>query len=145
MAWTFEHSVECRAGREAAWQFWTAVENWAAVDSAVESVTINGPFAVGTTGTTVSPGFGAVEWRIVEVWDGARAVIEVPAPGAALRFTWRFEDAPGGGTRITQQATLVGEQADHYAAMLGPQYEQGAPQGMRKLAGAIDRAAAGGE
>lgn len=38
MTYTFTHSVECAAGREFAWAFWSEVGNWAAVDPAVESV-----------------------------------------------------------------------------------------------------------
>jgi hypothetical protein len=47
MAYTFTHSVECPVEREFAWGFWAEFENWTAVDPAMESVRLDGPFAAG--------------------------------------------------------------------------------------------------
>src|SRR5215472_10716555 len=105
-AWTFEHSVDCGADAQFAWNFRTDVSNWA-LDADVESVGIEGPFAAGAQGVTISKSSGRIEWRIAEVQAG-RAVIEFPLPGAVGRFTWTFEDT-NAGSRITQRCTLQGE------------------------------------
>lgn len=139
--WKFEHSVECRVNRDSAWKFWTNVDNWPVVDPSVESVKINGSFVAGTQGTTKPRDHDTVEWRLTEVEPPRRAHIEIPAPGATLICAWMFEDAPNGGTRITQQARLEGEQAEHYAGTVGPELEAGIPQAMRRLAEAMDRVA----
>jgi hypothetical protein len=47
---TFEHAVECEAGQDAAWRFWTDVNNWAIVDPAVEWAKLDGPFMAGARG-----------------------------------------------------------------------------------------------
>ena len=83
-----------------------------------------------------------VEWRLVEIEDRTRAVIEIPVPGAVVKFLWRSEDSPARGTRITQQVWVEGERADDYVGQVAPEMEKGIPQGMQKLAKAIARAAA---
>ena len=139
--WNFEHSVECQASRDFAWRFWTNIDNWAVVDPAVESAALDGPFAAGTKGTTITRDSPPVEWQIIEVHEGSSARIEIPAPGAVVKCFWKFEESASGGTRITQRMSLEGEKADDYVATLAPAMENGIPQGMQKLANAVNRAA----
>ena len=139
-AWEFEHTVECQASRDFAWAFWTNVANWEVVDPAVEAVELDGQFAAGAKGVTKPRGSDPVEWRVMEVEDRRRALIEMPAPGAVLRCLLMFEDSPNGGTRITQRMSLGGERAEDYA-WIGAEMEKGMPEGMRRLAEAIDKAA----
>ena len=51
--WSYEHSVECPVRAEFAWRFWTDVRNWA-MDADVESVKLDGPFASGSRGATIT-------------------------------------------------------------------------------------------
>jgi hypothetical protein len=138
MKYEIEHAVECPVPRDFAWRFWTRVENWAAVDPSVEAVTLDGPFAAGTRGATKPRGLPPTEWRLAEVEEGRRAVIEVALPGAAFSFEWSFEGAAGGATRMTQRVTLEGERAADYAGAM-PEFEAGMPAGMRSLAAAMER------
>lgn len=142
MSYEFEHTVACPVGRDFAWQFWSNVENWAAVDPAVESVKLHGPFAAGTKGTTKPRGSASTEWELIEVQDNKSAMIGLSVPGAVLRFLWIFEDAAGGGTQITQRVTLEGERADDYVAEMNG-LERGIPEGMRSLVQAMVRATQG--
>jgi len=137
-AWLFEHSIVCGVKLDFAWRYWTDVRNWA-LDTDVESVEIDGPFAAGARGFTNSKSSGRVEWRIAEARIG-RAVIEFPLPGAIGRFVWIFEDI-GGGVRMTQRCTLAGDQAGIFAKTVGPGLEAGIPAGMRKLCEAMEHAA----
>ena len=137
-AWAFKHSADCEINVEFAWDFWTNVKNWI-LDSDVESVEIDGPFAAGTRGFTNSKSSGHIEWRIVEVGDG-RAVIEFPLSGAVGRCVWTFESTAG-GTKITQCCTLQGEQADAYAKAVAAGLEAGIPAGMKKLCRTMEDAA----
>ena len=137
MAYEFEHSVECRAARESAWGFWSDVGNWAAVDPAVESVTIDGAFAAGARGETRARGQAPAAWLLKEVEDGRGATFEKELPGAVLKFAWTFEESAAGGTRMTQRVTLEGERAGEYVEGMR-MLEEGVPVGMRKLAEAIE-------
>jgi hypothetical protein len=139
--WEFEHSVTCQLRRDFAWQFWADFANWPAIDPSVEAVTLDGPFAAGTKGTTKTRDRGPIEWHLLEVSEGESATIEIPAPGAALRCFWKFEDLANGETRITQQVNLVGEKAGEYATTIGQQLEQSIPQAMRNLLEAMHKAA----
>lgn len=139
--WSFTHYVECPASREFAWRFWSDVRNWVAVDPALESAELDGPFATGTTGTTKPRGQDPVHWRLVEVLDRSSAVIELAAPGAVLRFHWKFEDSAAGGIRLTQHVSIEGPRADEYSTTVGPEMEKGIPQGMQRLSAAIAKAA----
>src|ERR1044071_7381324 len=103
MTYTFTHRVECAAGREFAWAFWSDVGNWAAVDPAVESVSLDGPFEAGARGGTRARGGGPIAWRLVEVSEGRGALVEISLPGASVRFAWTFEESAGGGACVTQR------------------------------------------
>lgn len=138
----FTHSLECPAPREFAWAFWSEVGNWAAVDSAVESVGLDGPFEAGARGETKPRGHAAVAWRLAEVEEGRGATIEMELPGAVLRFAWTFEESGAGGTKITQRVTLEGERAGDYAGGMEG-LGRGVPEGMRRLAEAIAAARGG--
>lgn len=137
--WQFEHTIECPVSRAFAWQFWSDVNNWPVVDPGVEAVEINGPFAAGAIITTKPVGMPPVVGHLVEVEEAERACIEVPAPGAVARFLWLFADI-GGGTRVRQQVSITGEQADHYAQTMGPGLASGIPAGMEKLVAAMKAA-----
>ena len=139
--WKFEHSVECPVSRDFAWQFWTDISNWPVVDSSVESVQLDGPFATGARGITKPRDLPPVEWQIIEVQDRSIARIEIPAPGAVLKSFWRFEDSTTAGSRMTQTVSLEGERAGEYVKQVGPELENGIPQTMRRLAEEMTRAA----
>lgn len=136
--WNFEHTVHCPVPRDFAWRFWTHVDNWR-LDADVVSVQLDGPFAAGAHGTTVSRSSGEISWRLAEVEPGRLAVIEFAAPGAVATFRWTFEDAPDGGTTITQKASINGPSAADYAGF-AQGLERGMPDGMQKLCEAIAHA-----
>src|SRR5215213_4346622 len=143
MSYKFECSVECPVEKDFAWRFWTDVANWSAVDSSVESVTLDGDFAAGTKGFTKPRGAEATEWELLEVVPGESAVIGIFLPGAVLKFRWQFADSAAGGTLISQRVTLAGEQAGNYAD--GMKFlEKGIPEGMKSLAKGMVEAAESG-
>ncbi|MDB6122772.1 MAG: hypothetical protein JWQ71_1765 [Pedosphaera sp.] len=138
MAWTFKQSSEVKVNREHAWKFWTTVENWL-LDSAIVWVKLDGPFQPGAKGTTMTTTPELVYWEIVSVDVGEGAVIEIPLPGAVARFAWRFEELPNDCTRLNQEITLTGDQAESYAGQMGAGFEQGIRDGMQKLCTEMER------
>lgn len=137
--WVFEHAIESGVSVQFAWNFWTNVRNWL-LDADVVSIEIDGEFAAGTNGVTHSKSSGKINWRIIEVVEPRKAVLEIPAPGAVARFVWTFEDVEG-RTRITQQVSLSGEQAAMYADTVGRGLQAGIPSGMLRLCEAMQAAA----
>ena len=100
----------------------------------MESIEIEGPFALGTRGVTNSKSSGRIEWRIAEVLPG-RAVIEFPLAGAVGRFVWTYESI-GDRTRITQRCTLEGVQAETYANLVAPAWRWASPPVCKSSQGA---------
>jgi polyketide cyclase/dehydrase/lipid transport protein len=140
-AWAFEHSVECPVTREFAWRFWTDVSNWR-LDSDIESVELNGPFAGGSQGTTTTRTSGKIEWRLIDVHPVEKAaVVEIPLPGAICRFRWTFEDL-GDRTRITQRVSIAGENAFSVINSMASSLESSIPAGMRRLSESMAEAEA---
>lgn len=140
MAYHFQHSVDAPVSRQAAWQFWTNVDNWT-LDSDIEWVRLEGRFRPGSQGTTKTKSSAMVQWRIAEVIEGESAVIEIATPGAEARFAWKFEELPETKTRLTQQITFSGAQTDDFARQMGTEFEQRIREGMQKLANAMGRSA----
>ena len=130
------------ATREAAWRFWSDVANWAVIDPAVEWAHLDGPFEAGTSGQTKPVGEPPTRWRLVAVEPASRAVIELDAPGAVLRFTWTLRDDSRGATTLTQRVELEGDEAAQYLEAMKDLAEN-IPLGMHKLVSAIERSAAG--
>jgi Polyketide cyclase / dehydrase and lipid transport len=139
MAWEFVHAVDCPVSREFAWRFWSNVENWL-LDTSAESVTLEGPFAAGTRGTTKPRGLDPLNWQLTEVDEGHNAVIEIDLPGAVARFRWEFAELSNMVTRITQRVAIEGERAEDYMAGAA-ELEKGIPEGMQMLAAEIVKAA----
>lgn len=137
--WVFEHAIQCGVSVQFAWNFWTNVRNWL-LDADVVSIEIDGEFAAGTNGVTISKSSGKINWRIIEVVEPRKAVLEIPAPDAVARFVWTFEEAEG-RTRITQQVSLSGDQAAMYADTVGRGLQAGIPSGMRRLCEAMEAGA----
>jgi len=54
-------------------------------------------------------------------------VIEVRLPGAIGQFRWKFDELSG-GTRITQRASINGEQAQPIASAMAAGLESGIPR-----------------
>ena len=141
-AWEFEHVVEVGARVEAAWEFWTRVENWA-IDPAIEWVKLDGRFEAGTEGITKQRGVEPLRWKIAEMREGEWAVIEFDLPDVAARFDMKFESVSEDKSRLRQRITLEGPGAESFAATLAPEFADGVREGMRKLADAIETAATG--
>ena len=138
--WKFVHSVDCRATADFAWQYWTTVSNWAAVDPAIDSVTIDGGFVAGARGETVTSTKERVDWIVGEVMEGTTARIDFPASGAVLAAEWAFTPTRTGGCRVTQHLSLSGDRTQELLPMISAEMERGVPVGMTSLAAAIDAA-----
>lgn len=138
-AWDFQHSVECKASREFAWKYWTNTANW---DDPPAKFELDGPFETGSRLTTILPG-QTLHSVIRDVKAGREATIEMQLPDAIVSFHWSFEELSKDRVQITQRITLAGRNAKSFvteASLL----EHSVPEGMKKLAAAIERSATGG-
>lgn len=133
-AWDFQHSVECKASRESAWKYWTNIANW---DDLPAKFELDGPFEAGSRLTTILPG-QTLHSVIRDVKSGHEATIEMQLPDAIVSFHWSFEELSEDRVQITQRITLAGRNAKSFVAEASV-LERTAPDGMKKLAAAIER------
>ncbi len=138
--WEFEHSIFTNARRKDAWVYWSDIRNHARMEPGVERIELDGPFATGTTGRTITADFQQ-EWALTEVIDERRFVVTglTPDGDGALSFAWEFEDE-GAGTRMTHRISASGPQVKEHLDELR-QMEVSAPNGMARLAAELDRLA----
>jgi hypothetical protein len=64
VAWEIAHSVDANASPAFAWTYMTNVANW---DDPPAKFELNGPFTIGSGGTTRMPGQVPRLWRLREV------------------------------------------------------------------------------
>src|SRR5262249_37777505 len=103
---------------------------------------LDGPFAVGSHGTTRAPEQEPRRWVIRELIPMKSFTIEASLDRAAMSFEWRFEALPDGRTRLTQHIALTGENAAEYVDQVRLAFTANLPAGMDKIAASVGRAAA---
>jgi len=138
-AWEMSHSVETDTPPDAAWKYWTNIENW--IDPPAE-FELDGPFVQGARGITRILGQPPMHWVIREMHSPETATIEAQLDGARLSFEWRFIGLGDGRTRLTQRVELRGENAAVYVPQLDSILRVTLPEGMKKIADRMAAAAA---
>ena len=74
--WPVTHTEFTTASMERIWALWEAVERWPEWDEGISSITLDGPFAVGTTGRIRPTGSPSWPFALVEVDAGHSAFFE---------------------------------------------------------------------
>ena len=132
--WQFQHSVDCNATRQFAWNYWTNLANW---NDPPASFHLDGAFEIGSKLTTTVPS-QTLHSVIRDLTADREATIEMQLPDAILSFHWVFEDLCEDRTRITQRLVLSGPNAKSFVAQAN-MLEQSAPAGMKTVVEAIER------
>ena len=138
IACQLEHSVEAEVSPSFAWNWRTDINNW---DDPPAQFHLDGPFASGSWGTTLLPGQEPLRWQIHDVRPGAGFIIDVPLDGAVVSFEWLFDAVSEQRTRITQRIALAGANAAAYVNQVQAGFGSNLPDGMKRIADAMVRAA----
>jgi len=133
--WTYEHSIETAASPESIWPLYTDVPAWPRWDQGLEWVTLDGPFAAGSTGSLKVPGQDPLPFTILDVRPLEGFSDETYIPGLAIRFDHSLERTSSGKTRITHRVSITGPGAAEAGPHLGPQITADVPEAMESLAG----------
>jgi hypothetical protein len=137
IAWEISHSVDANVSPAFAWAYMTHVENW---DDPPAQFELEGPFAVGSRGTTRMPGQEPRLWHLSEVTPMRSYTLEMPLDRAAMSFEWLFDGLADGGTRLTQRIVLRGENADAHVAQVQSIFTSSLAAGMNRIAAAMEQA-----
>lgn len=133
--WEYEYSLETSADRGALWRHWADMAAWPQWNDGIETIDVDGPFAVGTTFTMTPPGDEPIRMRLVEIEPGTSFTDEMDAGDFVVRTEHRLEPAAGGLTRVVYRTQITGEAAGHVGPELGPQITADFPEVVAALAG----------
>ena len=134
--WEYEHSVKTTAAPEALWRHWSDMATWPQWNDGIETIDVEGPFAVGTVFTMTPPGQEPIRMRLVEIRPGESFTDEMDAGDFVVRTEHRLEPvtAAAGLTRIIYRTEITGEAAGHIGPELGPQITADFPEVLAALA-----------
>ncbi len=103
-----ERSVETTASPQAAWKIWSDTSTWPEWNPDVQSMTLTGPFAAGTSGTMkTKQGTRAIQ--LTEVVAGQSFRLETTViPLTRFAFECKVSPSAAGKTTTLSQAIVVG-------------------------------------
>src|SRR5712691_5473954 len=118
--WEYEHSVETTAAPDVVWGLWSDMAAWPQWNAGIETITVDGPFVVGTTFTMTPPGDEPIRMRLAEIVPGELFTDEMDAGDFVVRTVHRVEPAAGGRTRVIYRTEITGPAAGQAGPQLGP-------------------------
>jgi hypothetical protein len=129
-----EHSVEAPVSPAFAWDWRTEVKNW---NDPPAQFQLDGPFSIGSWGTTWLPGKEPLRWQIRDVQTTRSFVIDLRLDGAILSCKWLFEAVSARQTRLEQRIVLAGDKAAAYALQVRAAFGANLPYEMSRIAAAM--------
>ena len=142
--WDYEYRLETSAPPEALWRHWADMASWPQWNEGIETITVDGPFEVGTVFTMTPPDDEPIRMRLTEIEPGRSFTDEMDAGDFAVRTEHRLEPAaetpsglrPSGArlTAIVYRTEITGEAAAEVGPELGPQITADFPAVVAALA-----------
>jgi hypothetical protein len=131
---TEERSVETTASPEAVWRLWSDVNTWQDWNPDVQSMTLNGPFAAGTTGSMKTKQ-GTRQVVLSQVVPGRSFRLETTViPLSRFLFDCQVASGASGKTRVSQAITVGGPLGGLVGGMMGKQIANTFPALLQGLA-----------
>jgi len=137
--WEYEYAVESDASAEALWRCWSDVAGWPVWNAGIESISIDGPFAVGASFTMTPPGDEPITMRITEVSSGELFTDEADLGDVVVRTVHRLEAVGEGRTRVVYRTEITGPAAAELGPQIGPAITADFPEVMAALVVAAGR------
>jgi uncharacterized protein YndB with AHSA1/START domain len=129
-----QRSVETSASPAAVWKIWSDTSTWAQWNPDVQSMTLNGPFAAGTSGTMKTKQ-GTRQVQLTEVVPGRSFRLETTViPLTRFAFECQVVAGPAGKTTISQAIRVGGPLGGVVGGMMGPQIANTFPALLQGLA-----------
>jgi uncharacterized protein YndB with AHSA1/START domain len=139
VVWEYEYRVESTASAEALWRHWSDMAAWPQWNDGIETIEVDGPFAVGTAFTMTPPGDEPVRLRLVDIVPGRSFTDEMDAGDFVVRTDHRLEPAAAGLTRIVYRTEITGPAADRAGPELGPAITADFPEVLAALTRLAER------
>jgi uncharacterized protein YndB with AHSA1/START domain len=135
-----ERTVETTAPPQLVWEIWSDPATWPQWNPDVRAISLNGPFATGTTGEmTTGQGTHAIQLDRVVPEQGFDLVTS-PIPATTFRFHCQI-DPVSGGSRVSQSVSMSGLLAPIMSPLAGNRIAAGFEPILSGLAKAAEDAA----
>lgn len=129
-----ERSQETKASPQTIWKIWSDVSTWKDWNPNVRSMSLNGPFATGTTGTMVT-GQGSHPIQLEDVVPERSFRLETTViPLTRFSFECQIAHGSGGTTTISQGIRVKGPLGAIVGPMMGKQVAASFPALLKGLA-----------
>ena len=129
-----QRSVETSASPAAVWKVWSDTTTWPQWNPDVQAMTLNGPFAAGTTGTMKTKQ-GTRHVVLAEVVPGRSFRLETSViPLTRFAFECQVVAGPAGKTTISQAIRVGGPLGGVVGGMMGRQIADTFPALLQGLA-----------
>jgi hypothetical protein len=137
--WHAEFSVETAATAEAVWALFRDVARWKEWNAGIETISIAGPFAVGTEFSMKPPGEDVVVSRLVRVEENVGFTDETRVGDLTILVDHRIERPAAGPVRVIFAVDAQGPGAD----AIGPAITSDFRDVLRALAERAERGTSG--
>ena len=137
--WSTEYSTETDLEAPAIWAALSDLHHGVALDGNSDRFELHGPFAVGTELTVTPQGQGSFRSTITELTENSVYADRTEFGGLMLTFRHTLAPLAGGGTRVTHQLMIDGDEAGTMGPELGPQISADFPEAMNTLLAAARR------
>ena len=131
--WSTEYSTETGLAAPAIWAALSDLHHGLALDGNSDRFELHGPFAVGTELTVTPQGQGSFRSTITELTEDSVYADRTEFGGLILTFRHTLAPLAGGGTRVTHQLVIDGDEAGTMGPELGPQISADFPATMDDL------------
>ncbi|RYC68501.1 SRPBCC family protein [Spirosoma sordidisoli] len=128
----FSHTVSTSASPQAVWHIWTDVPNWQSWDKGLKAATLNGPFAVGTTGVLTPDRGPRSKFILTEVIEGKSYTFRTKLPLGAL-YVKRLLNVQNGQTAFTHEVWFTGVTKHLFGRVSGRAYRALLPTVMQTI------------
>ena len=137
--WSTEYSTETGLAAPAIWAALSDLHHGLALDGNSDRFELHGPFAVGTELTVTPQGQGSFRSTITELTENSVYADRTEFGGLILTFRHMLAPLAGGGTRVTHELVIDGDDAGTMGPELGPQISADFPEAMNALLAAARR------
>lgn len=134
MRYELDVTAVIHADAAATWSAWTDIDRFPSWDPREQRNRLDGPFAVGTTGSSKQKGAPGGPYTICRIEPGRSWQATSPLPGGALTIDHRVEDLDGGQVRVSKRYVATGPLALAFRCWFGPAIRRAMPASFTALA-----------
>jgi len=128
----FEQRIEIDADPSTVFAAYTDVSSWSQWDPETESASLDGSFAVGTTGKIKPKGAPQSKMKLIEVTENQSFTVECRLPLCKMHFV-HLMSAHTTGTNLVNQIEFSGLLGPIFGRLIGKGIDKSLPESLKGL------------